>query len=344
MTFNASNKRHAKRVAKLIAADKGGGTSILGGIWHWVDGVASGISHFIGGTVLNLAKTIWQHLQNIVDTIGEIYYALARVVFWIDFLVWHVVRSWITTAERKSKAQTSAWGRYLVRLIYITTAQVLALALHAVAAERRARQHAVGRAEAHAKAEVRAVHGVIEREAASGYRVDRDARASVIVRLLDFAAARNPELRALTRDIATGLLDVLAIDNPILRITLSFLVVKVIDRLGIDKAVGALISDLLTPILGQPEPRNVHDVIMDLSSRLDAMETQWAQFMVDGGSQVEQAGTEWRNITSIAAQAAVVAFTVQAVIDPDGWAAEIADTVGAAANDLAARAATLFKG
>ncbi len=116
------------------------------------------------------------------------------------------------------------------------------------------------------------------------------------------------------------------------------------DALGIDKAVGTLIDALLTGITGAPPPRNLHDVIADISIRLSQVEGQWAQFFTDGGSQVEQAGNDWKDITSVIGNTAIVAFAVQATVDPDGWAAEIADTLGAAANDLGTRAVTLFGG
>jgi len=136
----------------------------------------------------------------------------------------------------------------------------------------------------------------------------------------------------------------LSVDDPIARITIGFLIKEVIDRLGIDKALGALIHNLLAPLLGQPVPHDLHDVIADLSARMIADETQWAQFFDDGGSQVEQAGKDWRNITGPVSSVAIVAFTAAAVADPSVWAKDIADTVGRVVNDVALNAVNLFGG
>jgi hypothetical protein len=344
MRIKDNSDRHARHVAALIKKAKPENIDPLSGIWNWVNGVANGVDHFLHDTVLGGFKAIWQHLQNLDGSIGDILNALRRIVFWVDILIWHTVQSWIRREQARTTGELTKQRHYLVGLIFITTQTVLSACMHAVNTERRQRQRQVKYAEAKARAEIRAMHGVIEREAASGYRVNNDQRGSVIVKLLDFAASRNPVIRAVTRDIATGVLDLLSVEDPPLRILLGFLIRQVIDRLGIDKAVGALISDLIEPIIGKGPPKDLHDTIMDMSDRLLAMESQWSQFMQDGGSQVEQAGKDWRNITSLATGAAIVAFTIEAVVDPTAWARQISGTVGAAANDVALHAAKLFGG
>jgi hypothetical protein len=343
MVLDNSN-RHKRRVAKIIQDSKQGSVNPAVGLWNWVNGVANGVEHFLSHTVLNGFKIIMQHLQNLDTGLLDVLNSVRRIVFWVDILIWHIVRSWIARATRKAEADNNKLGHYLIGVIYISTQTVLTTCMRAINAERKQRVRQVHYAEARAKAEVKALHGVIEREAASAYRVSNDQRKSLIVRLLDFAATRNPELRLIVKDIATGLLDLLEIEDPPLRLLLGFLVKQVIDRLGIDKAAGALIKDLIYPIIGKGPPKSLHDTILDITQRLDAVEAQWAKFMEDGGSQVEQAGTDWRNITSIAASIAIVAFTAQAMVDPSRWASEIADTVGTAANDLSLRAEKLFKG
>lgn len=339
-----NNRNHAKKVAKQIGDSKSPDTNVLDGIWHWVDGVASGIGHFIGGAVTDAIKAIAAHLENVVSAFQDEIDALGRVIFWWERALWHTVQSWITRKIAIVRAQERADFRYLVRLIYVATRTVLALAYNAVHVERHERKVAVGCAEARARAQVKALHHVIEREAASGYRVDSTERASIITRLLDFAVSRNPAVRDLVKVISGGLLDLLEIDDPPLRFLLGFLIKHVIDKLGIDKAVGVLIDDLMAPLLGSKVPRDLHDTIMALCGRVLAMEKQWAQFFTDGGAQVEQAGTDWRNITSIASSVAILAFTVQAVADPTGWAREVNDVVGRPVNDLVAKAEHLFKG
>ena len=339
-----TNRDHSKRMAKQIGAAKSQDNGVLGGIWHWINGVASGVGHFLSGPLVAFGRAVLNHLENIVSAFQDEISALERVIFWWDRFLWHTIQGWIHRPLAKVRALIRREVKYLIRLIYVSTRTVLALAYAAVARERRERQIAVGRAEARARREIKALHGVIEREAASGYRMTQGDRTSLIIRLLDYAVLRNPAVKTLVKDIATGILDLLSIDDPVLRLLLGFLIKHVIDKLGIDKAVGVLIQDLLSPLLGKKKPQDLHDVILDLSQRILAGEKQWAQFFEDGGSQVEQAGKEWRNLTSVAGTVAVVAFVAQAVIAPNQWATEINDIIGKPANDVAAHAARLFKG
>lgn len=339
-----TNRDHAKAAAKQIKDSKTPSSDPIVGIWHWINGVASGVSHFLGTTLHAFGLAILYHLQHIVATFQEEIDAVYRIVFWWERIVWHTIKSWITKQYMQLRAYVKREVAYLIRLIYVATRTVLAIALSAVRHEQHERKVAVGRAEARTRAELRALHGVIEREAASGYRVSRADRASLIVRLLDYAILRNPEVKAIVGKIVTGLLDILEVDNPILRILLSFLIKHVIDRLGIDKAVGVLVQDLLAPLLGKPKPADLHDVIMDLSERMLVVEKFMTTFMEDGGAQIEQAGKEWRNITSVVANLAILGFTVQAVVAPKTWATEIDSTVGRAANDIALAAERLFRG
>jgi hypothetical protein len=342
--MNGNNARHSRNVASKIAATPSKDTGVFSGIWHWINGVANGVTHFIGTTLFGGFKTVQQALDVILGAFEDWQRAIIRVQFWLPILIWHIGTRIGERIRAESKANLNRAVRYLVRLIYVSTRAVLQLALHAVAVERAARIKEVAHAETLARQENKALHLTIEREAASGYQADEQQRADLIVRLLDFAATRNPELSGIVSDIAGGVLDLLEVDDPVLRFTLGFLMREVIDRLGIDKAVGDLISGLLDTLTGGGPPRDLHAVVMDISQRLAVQEQQWAQFFTDGGSQVEQAGTDWKNITSVIGNAAIVAFTVQAATDPHGWSAEIADTVGAAANDLFTKAASLFGG
>ena len=339
-----TNRGHAKLVAKSMAAGGSQPTSVLGGIWHWINGVASGLGHFITGRIDLYAKATTLVVDGIIDAIEELDKSVLRAIFWLQILIWHKVTYWLARQRAWLIGYVNAWVTYLYRLIYVTTNKVMAICLAAVSKERRQRIRAIAHAEAQAKREIKALHHLIEREAASGYKIDQQHRLSLIVRILDFAVVRQPELRGIVRVISTGVLDLLSVDDPIARLTIGFLIKHVIDRLGIDKALGSLLHDLIAPLLGQPIPRDLHDVIADLSARMIADETQWAQFFQDGGSQVEQAGIDWRNITGPVGSAAIVAFTVAAVAAPDVWAKDLADTVGRAVNDVAVNAVKLFGG
>jgi len=338
-----NNRNHARRMAKQIGDSRSPDSGLFGGIWHWVNGVASGIGHFIDGPIVSALRAILNHLENIDAAFQDDINAIERIIFWWERALWHTLQGYITRRVAKVRAELRREVTHLIRLIYVATRTVLALAYAAVARERHERKVAVGRAEARARAQVKALHTTIEREAASGYRITSNDRASLIVRLLDFAVTRNPEIRVLVKDIAGGILDLLEIDDPPLRLLLGFLIKHVIDKLGIDKAVGVLIDDLLAPVLGKKKPHDIHDVILDLSQRMLAVEKQWAQFFEDGGSQVEQAGTDWRNITSLLGNTAIVAFTADAIAQPDEWAKELNKVVGKRVNDVALHAVRLFK-
>jgi hypothetical protein len=344
MTIKQNNENHARQTAKAISEHKPGDTDALESIWHWVNGVADGLGHFLGSQLTGFMKAVEAVIREALNAYATFVKAYQEaLVIWV---VWglRLLRDYINKQIKRIDARIARQGRWLEGLIFITTGRVLALALHAVGHERAARMRAVRKAEAGAIARIRAMHGVIEREAASAYSLDSHQRTSMIVKLLDFAVVRDPLLKDVVGKISGMLLDLLAIDDPLARIALGFLIKEVIDRLGVDKAVGSLISDLMEPLIGHPKPRGVHSVVEDLAQRIDALEGQFATFFKDGGSQVEQAGSQWRDITSVASNIAIAAFCTQAVVDPSGWASEINGTVGRAANDVADAAGKLFKG
>lgn len=343
VTINGNSTRHAKRVAKLITEARSSDTGVLDGIWHWINGVASGIDHLLGDKIVAAIRAVYATFKEEARVYFEVVRTYYRLVYWLQFYVVRRLEQYVNDRLAKAEAAERRDFRYLVRLIYVVATYVLQSALRAVTRERRERQRAIHHAESLAEMRLRAMHGTIEREAASGYRLHRNQRVSIITRLLDYAITRNPALKDIVSAIVSGLLDLLAVDDPPVRFLLGFLITKVIDRLGIDKASGVLAGDLLKPILGTPEPKNLHDVIADISQRLAASDDQWAQFMENGGSQVEQAGRDWRDITGVVGNVAIVAFTAQAVADPNGWAKEIASTAGVAANDMLAAAAQLFR-
>lgn len=339
-----TNRDHAKRTAKLLADTGNPITTVVGGIWHWINGVANGIGHFLGGPVTSALRALLATVEEAIDLWQKALELWFKTITWFDRFLWHTVWGWIIKLKAQTHANLMAQVKRLIRLIYVTTNTVLMLAYAAVRKERAERIRAIARAEATLRRDIRAMHQTIEREASSGYRVGQQDRLNLIVRLLDYAVLRNPELGALVKDIAGGVLDLLSVDDPLARLVLGFLIKQVIDRLGIDKAVGHLISDLLMPILGKPKPHDLHDVVLDLSDRMIANEQQWATFMEDGGSQVEQAGREWRDITSVIGGLAIVGFTAEAIHNPQGWARAINDTVGTIANDVAVKAVSLFEG
>lgn len=344
MTIDPTGQHNARKAYADIRKNHGVVQTALDGVWHWLNGVAGGVAKFFTSDVVDAFKTVWAAIHSLVDAYKEFIKTWARFQFWVQIHVFKFLLHLILHKYDVAIAKLNAQVARLIRLIYVTTNQVLATALNAVHVEKRARIKAVARAEARAKAEIRALHQTIEREAASAYRLQNDQRASTIVRLLEFAVTRNPALRDVVDVAIKAILDLATIDDPIARLALGFVIRDLIDKLGVDRLVGHLVSDLLRPILGEPKPRNLHAVIADMGARLVAAESFEATFTADGGSEVEQAGKLWRDLTQPAVAAGIVGFVTAAIVNPHGWATAITDTVGTPANDLVTTTANLIKG
>jgi hypothetical protein len=189
---------------------------------------------------------------------------------------------------------------------------------------------------------VNALHRIIEAEAASGWRTGYPDRASEISKLADFIVNRDPLVKNIIGRVVAGALDLASVDDPFARLLLGKLIQLAIEKLGTDRLAGGMLSDLIGTLMANPHARNLHDVIADIGSRIGAQEAQWAQFYANGGSQVEQAGQEWRDITGIGANLALVAFFGLAVAEPTAWAKDVQGTIGTVAGDLITGVADLI--
>lgn len=344
MTVDPTGRHNARKAYGAIRKTHGIVQTALDGVWHWINGVATGVANFFGAHVVSAFHTVLGAFETEFDWWQKFVGGLWRIQYWVQIHVLKYLYNLIIAKYVKVQAQLKSDVARLIRLIYVTTQYVLVTAMRAVRAETLAREHAIKVALAVAARDDRMLHQTIEREAASAYRSQRDARVSVIVRLLEFAVTRNPELRAIIGDAVTALLDLLAVDNPIARLALGFVVRDLIDKLGVDKLVGQLASDLLRPLLGDPKPANLHAVVSDMGARLVAAESFSATFTADGGSQVEQAGRLWRDITQPAIAAAIVGFTALGITEPDAWAKTLSNTIGRLGNDVIDGTAKLVKG
>lgn len=173
----------------------------------------------------------------------------------------------------------------------------------------------------------------INRSAASGYAMGSKDRGDLIRSLAGDIVTANPVERELIDRIVSGALDVAELDDPLARLALSTLLPRITRDLGIDAVAGAALRDLLLPVLDHGIPRNLHDAIAALAERTTALEQQWATFYKDGGSDILQAGQDWKGITAITTDAVFLAFFGQQIADPAGWAREITDTVGVVITD-----------
>jgi hypothetical protein len=236
---------------------------------------------------------------------------------------------------------------YLIDMVYVYVnariRQTRQYALELVKIERRERIRDFHRSEAYTRAHVKAAVGLIQRQAATAYNAEFKERLGLIATVLDLAATRVPLVKDAVADLIEGVLDLLAIEDPLARLALGFALSRVIDRLGVERPIGDLAAQLLGPIIGSPKPRDLHAVVMDLAERIEALEMWEAQFMADGGSQILQAGQEWKAITGPLADLGILAFATYLATDPDGWASEMSGTVGNIVSDGILAVATFIK-
>lgn len=319
----------------------GEGTGPLG--FSLINSIANKILAFAKGPLATFLKVNYLGFWLVYRLGNEIGETFLRVIVKVVTLYIAALRRW--TANQLAALRALVWRLYyqLLHLIHYSLRLAFDYTRRLVRIEALARRRAVAAAEAKARAEVRQLHQVIEREAASAYRQGLDARLSLIQHLAGMLARFNPEVRHLLADLVGGVLDLASVDDPLARLVLGFLMKQVIDRLGIDKAAGDLVSALLAPLLGDPKPHDLHDVVLDISKRLQAMEQQWSTFFADGGSQVEQAGEQWQQLQNPVLAAALLANFGAAAADPTGWARTVADVIGPVTDGILIGAADLIR-
>ncbi len=210
------------------------------------------------------------------------------------------------------------------------------------AAEAAARVRGDKQSQAYTRQQVALVHQVIEREAASGYAQTRHGRISAIEQLLTDLAGRDPVVRALTKRLATLAADLLGAESLPERLLAGALIGQLVKRAGIEAPLAAFTQALLGPLLGDPKPHDLHGVIADITARLGALEDQQAQFYRDGGSQLLQAGSSWRDWTGLGIDAALLAFAAAAAADPAATAREVSAVIRPIGTDTIASAARLI--
>jgi hypothetical protein len=315
-----------------------------GGWWNWINSVASGFSHFVLGQFEKFAGGVYTSIGGIVQAIHAIQHVVARIEISILHDVVVYLKRIIYQQIRQVKLLIAKDYRQLVTMILRALYVAKAYAFGLVARERRYRIAADIRLDHEIKTRIKWLHQQIEREAASAYRGQRKQQESVITHLLDLAANLNPIIRPLVSDLIQGILDLAAIDNPVARIALGFLLRQVIDRLGLDKPIGDLLHNLLASVLGQGKPVDLHAVITDICSRLNAGEQQWAQFYQDGGSEVEQAGEQWQAITRWTTDAAILGLLGVMVAEPAAFARDATGALSVIVNDTIQAYHALIRG
>ncbi len=261
----------------------------------------------------------------------------------------HIAQTQISPLRGWVRRQLAALRQRIAYVVGMLRAELVA-AIHATRryaerldrSEARHRRQGDRRERALMLARVKAAVQAINRSAASGYVQGSRDRATLIRELAGNLISADPVEREIIDRVVSGALDVAELDDPLARLALSTLLPRIMRDLGIDAVAGAALRDFLAPVLEHGIPRNLHDAMAALAERTTALEQQWATFFADGGSDILQAGREWKAVTSITADIALLAFFGQQVADPAAWAGEISDTVGTVISDAIIELAGLF--
>lgn len=333
MGFFSTLLSWAKSVWNALGTAAGDVTGALEKLWHYITSVHDFFAWLAGFPMLDL----FRGLVNYARDIGIAYTALlkmaARIGAWINL---HLILPWVRYLQRQI-ANLAAKETRDVRMLIADDIEGLrqaeAYTDHLTAIEHRAMLAAVAAEHAQMLAQIKALHQAIESEAASGYSGGQHDRISDIAGVLDDIAARNPAVRAIIGALVKDALDLVGVENPLARITIGLLLKQVITRTGVDAAAAGLVERLLGAAAAEGHPKTLHDVIRALDARLTAVEGQWAEFMKHGGPEIIQAGEDWKSITGLLGDGAILATFGLSVADPRAWATGISDTLGVVTAD-----------
>lgn len=331
---------------------------VWGTIESWAKNVWYGVQN-LGGAAESVFESLWRFIQSVYAATGWLLSALLspgiliitaelkalfalhqnlrdaldRVAWWVDAYMIDPLRADILLRIATLELVVMAKFAYLTNLVYILH---YAEELHtdiAVAQEAQARRADIASARAYAKALTTQLHQAIEQEAVAGYKAGQGIRTTLVQQL-----AQDLNVRGLLDTVTTKLLveaidAVMTIDDPALAAVANRIINAILKKSGLGDALADLISKLITPGAGGAAPKDLTGVVADITHRLAVIEDWISNFMLEGGPEIEDAGRQWKTITSLVVDAALLGFIVQAVTSPNAWATEVSDTVGTLAND-----------
>jgi hypothetical protein len=314
---------------QLLSADE---TALLA-LWRFAAALQAEISYLGTAGVQPSVSSLATAIGTAWNALLALRNALNRTAWW----VWTYEVLPVRFTLNAKIDQLAAWTvRQLGQLRSELVAQILAVRLFAALLfhnEQQARIKDVLAARKYALDLTTQLHQRIEHEAASGYAAGKGNRAGPLaaivadlhVRGLISAAVNTLLVRAISILVSTG--------DPALEAVVTRVIGAVIKKSGLGSDLGNYLYGLIIPGQGGPDPKDLPSVVSDVSHRLGAIEDWITGFMLDGGPEVRQAGREWKTLTSLTVDAALLAFVGQAVVAPEAWAREVADTVGVLAND-----------
>lgn len=301
-------------------------------MWHLVQDQHSVVSWLVGYPIWHAVYQTWKQLNliTVIEDISRQLHQRAPGWTWLE-----QIQPQVTRLDGRI-TQLRAWAVSQFHTVYVVMGILyqasLAYTRKLVGIERAQRIQAIQAEHAAMLKAVAACLATVQAQAASGYNAGLHDRLSTVGKLLNEIADRSPAVRDLVNLLIKAVFDLEVIDNPLLRWTIGHLLSSVIGHLGIDQATGDFISSLLAPFTGGGQPHDLASVEKDVADRLNTLEDQWAGFMTSGGPEVEQAGKQWKDITSLAVDAGILAMFALAVADPAAWATAVADTVGEVEN------------
>lgn len=304
----------------------------ISAIWHYVTSVHNTLSWLFGNPLLHYIGRMLYDISIFHAWVLEAQLAQRRIAIWIWTDYVKPVRDWLNGRINALRAWAQAQLSILLRTVIRLYLASLAYTRDQVAAERSARIRADQAEHAAMVKAVRAALATVQRQASSGYNAGLRERLGVVGQLLNTIADHNPVVKETVTLLVKAVFDLETIDNPAARLLIGKLLSEVIARAGVDRVIGDLIGRLLGPLEGGVRPADLYHVELDVARRLTGLETDWADFMASGGPEVEQAGREWRDITGVATDVALLGFLTLAVTDPQAWATGIADTAGVTGN------------
>lgn len=302
-------------------------------LWHYVTSVHGLLAWIAGNPILQFYRAVLGHMSAIGLFIGAVRDVLRRLATWIWGHQVRPVRDQLAariTALRAWAVQQFSMVLGLIQLRYL---QALAYTDRAVGMEHVRMVLAVMTEHAHMLAGDKATLATVQREAAGAYRLGVHSRIGIAGDLLDDLITRTPAIKDLVNYVIAGALRLADIEDPVLGWLVGKAVDEITARVGVDQLAAQAVQSLLGPVIGQPPPADLAAVVKAMDGRIAALERSWADFMKDGGPEVEQAGKEWKGITGLAADAGILGMVALAVTEPAAWSAGIADTIGTVADD-----------
>lgn len=305
----------------------------IASLWHYVNSVHNVLSWIVGIPQLRAIQRFLYAISIFHVAQIEINRAFSRVIGYIWVTMVRPLRNLLL----KRIAQLRAWTAYQIHVVYVVMGilyrAALAYTRQQVGIERAARIKAIQAEHAAMLKAVAACLATVQRQASSGYNAGLHDRLGTIGKLLNDLADRNPAVQDVVKTLVGVIFDLESVDNPVVRFIIGKLLGEIVAKAGVDRITGSLISRLLGDLTGQVKASGLYDTALDISNRLNALEDQWAEFMTNGGPEVEQAGQEWKALTELSVDAAVLGVFALAVADPSAWATGVADTIGTVGND-----------